>query len=262
MIALIAGGPTQSYYTDPTPDGACQSTTFGTESELSVVSIVLMIVSSLSWQTIVVHGYGGLKKGLSSAGLVVSRCSTASAVAAAEPAWTFDTTTGFLAAGGAARGKCLSAVGPRQTNNVALTAKLSMPTSAAGGGGATTPPATDGGLRADEGGAGAGAGAGSAVAKQRVQLKCGVSVQLTIGVATERDAPDDSSSSSSSSSSRGGGGASYTKKADQLASVSSTQAAALHTEHEAWWHKFWNASSVRKTASFFEFSLCLSRACL
>jgi len=220
-----------------------------------------MIVSSLSWQTIVVHGYGGLKKGLSSAGLVVSRCSAASAAAAAEPAWTFDTTTGFLAAGGAARGKCLSAVGPRQTNNVALTAQLSMPTSAGGGAGrgATTPPATDGGLRADEGGAGA--GAGSAVAKQRVQLKCGVPVQLTIGVATERDAPDDSSSSSSSSS-RGGGGASYTKKADQLASVSSTQAATLHTEHEAWWHKFWNASSVRKTASFFEFSLCLSRACL
>jgi hypothetical protein len=223
-----------------------------------------MIVSSLSWQTIVVHGYGGLKKGLSSAGLVVSRCSAASAAAAAEPAWTFDATAGFLAAGGAAKGKCLSAVGPRQTNNVALTAQLSMPTSAGGGagGGATTPPATDGGLRADEGGAGAGAGAGadSTVAKQRVQLKCGVPVQLTIGVATERDAPDDSSSSSSSR--RGGGGASYTKKADQLASVSSTQAAALHTEHEAWWHKFWNASSVRKTASFFEFSLCLSRACL
>ena len=145
-----------------------------------------MIVSSLSWQTIVVHGYGGLKQGLSSAGLVVSRCSAASAAAAAEPAWTFDATAGFLAAGGAAKGKCLSAVGPRQTNNVALTAKLSMPTSTgAGGGGATTPPATDGGLRADEGGAGAGAGAGSAVAKQRVQLKCGVPVQLTIGVATE-----------------------------------------------------------------------------
>ena len=119
------GGPAQSYYTDPTADGACQSTSFGVN---------------------------------------VARCSTSEELTG--PAWTYDTATGFLAAGGSATGKCLSAVGPRQTNNIALSVKLAGPAGAI----------TDSSVSTS-----------GVVAKRKVTLQCGATVQLTIGVATERD---------------------------------------------------------------------------
>ena len=186
------GGPQQSYYTDPSADGACQSTSFG------------LVVSPCA-------------KRLSPGGQDIA--------ASGNPAWTFDERTGFLAAGGSANGKCLGAIGPRQTNKLALTVKLHGTNGAIDAAGEPQAEVDSGGV----------------VIKHRVQLQCGVPVQLTIGVATERDLSLHPQQTAAHGTKQYN---SIIQYADELATVDSAQAAELQEQHATWWRTFWNASSV------------------
>ena len=170
------GGPKQSYYTDPSADGACQSTSFSVN---------------------------------------VSRCPTTPS-SGSKAAWSFDPATGFLAATNApsVSGKCLALVGPRQTNHLALTTKLSS--------------ASPGAILTDAG-VDAGGGSSAAVAKRQLKIKCGATVQLTVGVATQRDMAWWEFIGSA---------------ADKLAAVEPAEVGGLLAAHEVWWHDFWNASAV------------------
>ena len=182
------GGPKQSYYTDPSADGACQSTSFG----LLVSRCPILLGSDAQLQN--------------------AAASTTDVSVATNPAWTFDAKTGFLAAGGSAKGKCLGAVGPRKTNDLALTVKLHGPHGAI----STTERSE---LRGRTGGA---------VAKHRVQLICSIPMQLTIGVATERDSSMYTHEAALQGNRRS---TLYTQRqlADELATADSAKAAKLQT---------------------------------
>ena len=171
------GGPQQSYYTDPSADGACQSTAFAVQAV---------------------------------------RCASVPQDTAREGgAWSFDAASGFLAASGDASGKCLAAVPPRQTNHLALAAKLR------GDNDAAVSFKRAGDVAAD----------GASVVSRRVEVSCGASLQLTIGVATERDAA-------------AADAASPAAMAEQLATLSSASVPALLSQHEAWWADWWGVGSV------------------
>jgi hypothetical protein len=71
--------------------------------------------------------------------------------------------------------------------------------------------------------------------KQAVGVRCGVPVQLTIGVATQRDAHTDTPTGRSSAYAA----ASVAAKVDPV-----LDAPKLITEHRAWWVEFWSKSAV------------------
>ena len=89
-VAACPGGPDRSYYTDPTPNGACQSYSW---------NLLAVLCDNVSGSD---DGRGGN-----------------------DATWKYSKTTRFLAvASKAAPNKCLAAVPPRTTNSVAASVML------------------------------------------------------------------------------------------------------------------------------------------